>query len=254
MEFNLLTIVLLSTICFVAGFIDSIAGGGGLLTIPAYLLAGIPPQYALGTNKFVATLGTSIATANFIHKKKVVLKIVLAGIVFTLSGSFIGSRLILSFNPEIVGKIIVFLLPVGVIATLLPKRNNSRNHDLSKIDYYFKIPLIAFVIGFYDGFFGPGTGSFLALSFYVFLKLNLVEATANAKVFNFLSNISALVVYIIGGKVFYLLGIPLAIANMTGNYLGSHLAIKKGDKVIKFFLILVLIILSGTLIWQYFIM
>lgn len=245
-------IAVLTLVGFCAGFIDSIAGGGGLLTLPAFLIAGLPPQVSLGTNKFQATLGTSISTINFIHKGKVSFKVVLSGIFFALIGSYIGSKVILSISPDLVGKIIVFLLPFGIFATLCPKKETIKSQTLTNIDVIFKIPIICTIIGFYDGFFGPGTGSFLALSFYFFMKLNLIEATANAKVFNFISNLGALAAFIAGGKVFYTIGLPMAVANMVGNYFGSHLVLKKGAKVIKLFLIIVLIILCITLIWKYF--
>ena len=252
MELSIIVIILLAVVCFTAGFIDSIAGGGGLLTIPSFMLAGIPGHYVLGTNKFVATLGTGIATGNFIHKKKANFKIIAAGIIFAFAGSFIGAEVIQMFESDMVNKIIIFLMPVGIAATLIPRKNKPHEAQLGKVDFLAKVPLITFVIGFYDGFFGPGTGSFLALSFYIFLHLELVEATANAKIFNFASNIAALVSFIIEGQVFYKIAIPLAAANMAGNFLGSHLALKKGEKVIKFFLVLVLIILSATLIWKFF--
>lgn len=245
-------ILILSLVGFFAGFIDSIAGGGGLLVLPAFLIAGVPPQIALGTNKFQATLGTSVSTINFIHKGKVSFKVVLSGIFFALAGAFIGSKLILSFDPDIIGKIIVFLLPIGILGTIYPRKSSIQSHYLNQLDYLIKIPIICLVIGFYDGFFGPGTGSFLTLAFYVFMKLNLIEATANAKVFNFMSNIGALASFIIVGKVFYTLALPMAMANMAGNFFGSHLVLRKGEKVIKLFLIVVLVILSLTLVWKYF--
>ncbi len=250
---SILTIIILSGVSLVAGFIDSIAGGGGLLTIPAFILAGVPPQMALGTNKFQATLGTSVATINFFHKGKISIKIVLSGIVFALAGAFIGSRLIISFSPELAGRIIVFMLPIGMVATLFPRKNITGQRTLTNSDLFVKIPLICLIIGFYDGFFGPGTGSFLTILFYLFLHLNLTEANANAKVFNFISNLGALTAFLISSKVFFQIAIPMALTNMIGNYIGSHLAIKKGDKLIKFFLIIVLVILSITLIYKYFI-
>lgn len=251
MEISTLTIASLAIVAFMAGFIDSVAGGGGLLMVPAYLLAGLPPHVTLGTNKLVSTCGTSVAVFNFVRKGKTSLKIILSGVLFVLLGAFIGSKTILLVDQDLVGKIIVFLLPVGVVATLYPKKNVARSETLSKIDFYLKIPLIGFIVGFYDGFFGPGTGSFLALSFYVFLKLNLIEATANAKVFNLISNIGALIAFVIGGKVLYTLGLPLAGASMFGNYMGSYLAIKKGEKFIKLFLVIVLAILFVTLVWRF---
>ena len=252
MEISILAIIILSVISFLAGFIDSIAGGGGLLMLPSYLLAGLPPHFAMGTNKFVHTFGTSASIYNFIRKGKASLKIILSGIIFALVGAFIGSKIILLFDQNTVSKIIALLLPFGIIATLYPKKNILKKENLKKTDLYFKIPIICFTTGFYDGFFGPGTGAFLAISLHIFLKLNLVEATANAKIFNFLSNLGALVAFMISGKIFYMIALPLVVTNILGNYIGSHMAIKKGEKFIRLFLMIVLLILFGTLVWKFF--
>jgi len=243
--------IILSAVSFLAGFIDSIAGGGGLLLLPSLLLAGIPPQVALGTNKFASSIGTGAALINFILKKKVVWKIAASGIAFSLIGSLIGTKTILFFNNETVGRIIIFLLPLAMLITLIPQKERTTGNEPSKFDLIIKIPFICLLIGFYDGFFGPGTGSFLIIAFYMFIGLGLVKSSATAKVFNLASNIGALVVFILGGKVIYLLGIPLAVANILGNYLGSNLAIKKGANTVKFFLLLSLTILMISLIWKY---
>lgn len=252
MEFELSVILALTLVSFIAGFIDSIAGGGGLIMLPSYLLAGLPPHYTLGTNKFVGTLGTGVAVVNFIRKGKLSVKIVISGITTALLGAYIGSRLILLFDANLVGQVIVFLLPIGIVLTLVPKKKIVVKESLKSKDLFIKIPLICLIVGFYDGFFGPGTGAFLALAFNVFLRLNLVEATAHAKVFNFISNLGALVAFVFSGKVYYLLALPLVASGMLGNYLGSNLAIKKGDKFIKFFLLIVIVILIVTLITKYF--
>lgn len=253
MSLSISSISALAAVSFTAGFIDSIAGGGGLLTLPSYLLAGIPPHYALGTNKFQSTIGTSVAVFNYIRSGKVSFRIIASGIVFILGGAFLGSRLILHFNQAIAGKIIIFLLPVGIIATLIPKRNGIKKDNLTAKQFFIIISVICFFIGFYDGFFGPGTGAFLALTLHIFLGIGLIEATANAKVFNLLSNIGGLAGFILGGTVLYKIGIPLAAANMAGNWFGSHLALQRGEGVIRFFLTLVLFILLATLIWKFFI-
>jgi len=252
MDFELSVIVLLSLAFFVAGFIDSIAGGGGLITLPALLFAGIPPQLALGTNKLASSFGTGTAVLNFMLNKKMLLKVLIVGIGFSLTGSFIGSKTILLLNPELVGKIIVFLLPLGIIATVIPRKGKTNDNELIKLDYWLKIPIICLTIGFYDGFFGPGTGSFLTLSFFFFTRMKLVQATANAKVFNLMSNVGSLVAFLLAGKVLFMISIPLALANMTGNYFGSRLAIKKGEGFIRIFLIIAFVLLLGSLVWKYY--
>jgi uncharacterized protein len=252
LDFDNTTItIILSAVSFLAGFIDSIAGGGGLLLLPSLLLAGLPPQIALGTNKFASSMGTGTALFNFILKKKVVWKIAASGIAFSLIGSFIGTKTILFFNNETVGRIIIFLLPLAMLITLIPQKEQATGKEPSKFDLTVKIPTICLFIGFYDGLFGPGTGSFLIIAFYMFIGLGLVQSSATAKVFNLASNIGALIVFILGGKVIYLLGIPLAIANIAGNYFGSNLAIKKGSNTVRFFLLLSLTILMISLIWKY---
>jgi uncharacterized membrane protein YfcA len=251
----LATTIILSLVSFLAGFIDSIAGGGGLLLVPSLLLAGLPPQTALGTNKFAATIGTSIALLNFIRNRKVVWKIAVYGIAFALMGGFSGSKAILSLDNRIVGKIIVFLLPVAALAVIYPRKaqpREKRDHFL-RFDLFLKIPMICFSIGFYDGFFGPGTGSFFIICFYLFLDIDLLQASATTKVFNFLSNLGALVLFLFEGKVVLLLAIPLALANIAGNMAGSHLAIRKGAKVVRVFLLISLSGLFTSLVWQYFI-
>lgn len=243
---------ILSAVSFLAGFVDSIAGGGGLILLPAVLLAGIPPQLAMGTNKFGASFGTGMALFNFVRKQKVVWEIAAAGVLFTLIGSFLGSKTILIFSNQVIGKIVVVLLPVAFLGTLIPRPEHGITTHFSKPDLCLKVPLICFAIGFYDGFFGPGTGSFLIIAFYIFIGLNLIQASATAKVFNLTSNIGALAVFLCQGKVLLWLGIPLAIANILGNYFGSMLAIKKGARVVKLFLIIALAILFGSLVWKYF--
>lgn len=252
MDIGLTAIILLTLVSFIAGFIDSIAGGGGLLMIPSFLLAGLTPFYTLGTNRFIGTLGTGVAVVNFIRKGKISIKIVISGILTAFIGAYIGSKVILLFDQNIVGKIIVFLMPLAIVLTLLPKKGKSKKEQLRKIDLYFKIPLICLIVGFYVGFFGPGTGAILALSFNVFIRLNLVEATAHAKVFNFLSNLGSAIAFMIQGKVLFLIALPLAASGMLGNYFGSLMAIKKGEKFIKLFLVIVILILIVTLILKYF--
>lgn len=245
--------VILSLVSFFAGLIDSIAGGGGLLLLPALLLAGLPPQTALGTNKFAASMGTGTALFNFIRGKKVVWKIAVYGIFFALLGGVAGSKAVLALDNRVVAKIIVVLLPLAAIATLYPRKNAvAEKVNLTRLALWVKVPLICFLFGAYDGFFGPGTGSFFIIAFYLFLNLGLVESSATAKVFNLLSNLGALVMFIIGGKVIYLIAVPLALANIAGNYLGSHLTLKKEAQLVKVFLMVSLTILFVTLIWKYF--
>ena len=253
MELTIWGILILSMVVLVAGFIDSIAGGGGLLTVPAYLFLGIPSHETLGTNKFVSCIGTSAAVATFIKNKKVVFKIVFIGIAFSIIGSVIGTETILHFSQITAGKIITLMMPLGMVAVLIPRKKIvSDELLLTKPDLYIKTPIICFILGFYDGFFGPGAGSFLAIAFYIFVRLDLIKATGNAKIFNLASNFGSLITFIIAGKVIYSVALPLIISSMLGNYLGSLTAIKTGAGLIKIFLCFVLFMVFISLLMKYF--
>ncbi len=236
-----ITVFLLST-SFVAGFLDSIAGGGGLLLLPALLFSGLPPQMALGTNKFTATLGLFGSFINFVINKKVSWEIVGRGIVFSLLGGLLGSKVILLFSNETVGKIILFLLPLALLATVIPRKSKDDN-DMPPKMLAIKIPVICFASGFYDGFFGPGSSSFLILALYFFTGLDLVKASATAKPFTVISCITSSAVFLLNGRVVIALALLLAIANMAGNYIGSKLVLRRGTKMVKNWLVVSLVIL-----------
>lgn len=238
--------------CFLAGFIDSIAGGGGLILLPSLILAGLPPQVALGQGKLISTFGTLAAIRNFVKNKKIIWKAIATGIPAGLVGAYVGAEIILLFEPETVTKIILGLLPVGIFLSFIPKKDHTnRPILLSKAQLYFGVPTVVFTIGFYDGFFGPGTGSFLILALHFILRFDLVSASANAKLFNFSSNAGALVAFVIAGKVLYGLAVPLVIANILGNHIGSRSAIKYGPKVVQKTLTLSMVLLMVSLVYQF---
>lgn len=246
---DLLTISWLCVMSFLAGFVDSIAGGGGLLLLPPLLLAGIPPQLCLGTNKFASMLGTSTALFNFVRNGKVIWKIAAFGLLFSLTGSVAGTKTILLFDQKIIAKIIIMLLPLAALTTFIPKKQLKTSvNEFSQKELYVYVPVFCFAIGFYDGFFGPGTGTFLIFGFYMFLGLHLIQASAVSKVFNLASNVGSFITFASAGKVLYSVGIPIALANILGGYLGSMLAITKGQKMIKIFMLIVFLLLFITLI------
>lgn len=235
----------------VSGIVDSIAGGGGLLQMPALLLSGLPPQLTLGTNKFASTLGTMVAAMNYIRKGKAYFPIIAHGIVFTLMGGALGAKLVLFMPQEVVGKLLLALLPIGLVALVVKRTDIISLPILSSKDKWLAIPLICILLGIYDGFFGPGTGSFLTLGLYIICRRDLIESTANAKVFNLVSNISAVAVFLHAGKVMFPLAIPLAGSSMLGNFIGSQFVAKKGQGVIRGCLIFVFVILIITLAARY---
>lgn len=241
------TLLLLSCASFVAGFVDSIAGGGGLITIPSLLLAGIPPQFALGTNKLSSALGTATAVFNFARKRLVWWPFVAFGIGFALLGGLLGSRTILAVDPHIANIIIACLLPLAATTLLWNRREGPGHRAQHRLrPLALKASAICFAVGFYDGFFGPGAGTLFALGFFAFLQMDLLQASANARVFNLVSNLASLAIFLVHQKVIFEIAIPMAIANMMGNFLGSHIAIKKGNAFIRKILFGVLLLLFAS--------
>ncbi len=240
MEINLDFLVLVILICF-AGFVDSIAGGGGLITIPAYLNYGININELLGTNKLSSTTGTLIATLKYFEdlkfEKKYILTILFFSFIFSTSGALFVSKI-----PSYYLKIIIISI-IPVISIYLIKKKELGMIDLSnKISNkqrYIRTILISSIISFYDGIFGPGTGTFLAVLYSKFIGYDILKSTALAKFTNLISNISALLAFLILGMVNIKIGIIGGIFSIIGNYLGSNIALKKGAKIIKPMLVLI---------------
>ncbi len=236
------------------GFIDAIAGGGGLLTVPALMLSGLPPHLVLGVNKVSASLGTAVALFNYSRHGLVYWRLVLCGLGFSIVGSWSGVELALYLSPQLLAKVLVFLLPVGMIATFMPSRkNNPPGYKISGVKFWVGVPIICLIMGLYDGFFGPGTGSFLILALHWILKMNLIEASGTTKAFNLGSNISGALSFIWHGVIYWPLGLAMAACLMLGNWAGSAFAIKVGAKAVRRFLFVSLLLLILTLIWQNFI-
>lgn len=272
-DFELYKLIILFITIFFAGLIDSIAGGGGLLSIPAYLFVGLPGHIVLGTNKFSSSIGTFFATLRFAKSNKINWIIGIISVIFALIGSSIGSRLVLLIPVGFIKILLIILIPVITIFTLLPKGKNkkeditNKNNDItvSNVDNessyeinkrknnlisYLIAAFFSFCIGMYDGFFGPGTGTFFILVYTTFLHFDMTTASGNAKVVNLSSNIAALITFLIFKKVFLILGVICALFSIAGNVLGSTLAIKKGSKVIKPFFILALLLLFSKVVYD----
>jgi len=249
-SFDILQIVILCALVFLGGFIDAIAGGGGLITLPAYVLTGAPMHAALASNKFSSTFGTAFSAWNFLRSGKVYTKAIPVSVVFALAGSAFGSYIALLTSDEALRYVLLVMIPI--IATIvIAKRNfgsENRIESLKTGTVLAGAAMAALAVGFYDGFFGPGTGTFLILIFTIFLRFDLVTANGNAKIINLSTNLGSTIVFLISGNVIFALAIPAAVAGIAGNVLGSQLAIKIGSKIIKPILIGVLALLLFNLI------
>ena len=250
MTFAIHEIIILCALVFLGGFIDSIAGGGGLITLPAYVLTGIPMHMALASNKFSSMFGTSFSAFNFLRSGKVYLKAVPVSVIFALGGSSLGAYVALLTGDEILRYILMVMIPVVAVVILAKKNFGKENRidTLKTSTILIGASASALTIGFYDGFFGPGTGTFLILIFTAFLRFDLVTANGNTKVINLSSNIGSLITFLINGQVLFALAVPAAVFGILGNFIGSTLAIKIGAKIIKPILIGVLALLLINLI------
>ena len=237
---------------FIAGFIDSAAGGGGLISLPAYLAAGLPPHTATAVNKCSSTFGTIFSTANFIKQGKINFRAALPAAVAALFGSHIGAKLNMLANEDVLRYILI--VAVVVIAVFIIVKKDFGSNDTSGKYSHTKMAvmsvIIGLVIGCYDGFFGPGTGTFLILAFSTIAGFDLLTSSGNAKLVNLASNVSAFITFALAGSIVWSIGIPAAVFGIAGNIAGSHIALKKGSKFIRPMFVLVLSILLIKLIYD----
>lgn len=245
-----LTIGLLIAVAFLAGFIDAIAGGGGLLTLPALLTAGLPPHLVLGTNKLCATFGSATASATFYRRRlfnpKRWWRALLATAIGALAGAWLAHLLPASWLNQML-PLVVFGCALYLLFQRQPQPNTRPRFSLGRHRQWPQ----GFTLGFYDGVAGPGTGAFWTVSTLVLYPLDLLKASGVARSMNFISNAIALGVFIVAGQVAWVLGISMGLALMAGAYLGARTAIHGGARFIRPVFILVVLALSLRLAWQH---
>ncbi|WEJ98410.1 MAG: TSUP family transporter [Candidatus Sphingomonas phytovorans] len=231
MQLTVDAILFLVAIAFVAGAIDALAGGGGLLTIPALMAAGVPPVAALATNKLQSTIGTSSAFLTFLRAGKVDLRLFLIPAAGAFIGSVAGATAVQYIDPSLLSAFVpVLLVAMGLYFLLAPPMSEVDRHArMGRLG----LTVVTTGIGFYDGFFGPGTGSFLTTALVALGGLGLVRAIANTKFINLATNVAGLSAMIVGGKVLWLLGFGMAAANVAGNQVGARLAIRFGGRGVR---------------------
>jgi uncharacterized membrane protein YfcA len=244
-------IIFLCSAGFLAAFVDAIAGGGGLISVPAYFAIGFPPHFTLGTNKFSSSFGSITSTLRFAKSGKVdksLLKILLP---FVFLGAVVGVSTVLVLDPSILKPIVLILLvSVGIYSFFsksvgLEDKYEGTNKKNLTIGCIF-----AFVMGFYDGFFGPGAGSFIIFGLISIYGFDFVRASGNAKAMNFTSNITSVVLFAINGKIYYLMGIPMALFMILGARVGSKLALKEGAKFIKPIFVTMSLAVAGKMLYE----
>ena len=239
---------------FLAGFADSIAGGGGTISVPSALLAGIPIHTAYGTNKLAMSLGTLTSVIQYGRKGKICWFTALFAAAGALAGSPLGALLAMHLSEKYLSYCLMALRPAAALFLSLNKGfgQTPKHRDLSRLQQAVYALLIGLGVGAYDGFFGPGAGTFYIILFCTVLGTDLVQASGNAKVVNLASNTGALVTYILGGKVWFAAGLPMAVCAIAGNFLGSRLAIKNGARFIRPIMAVMILLILVKLILDVF--
>ncbi len=243
-------LLLICTGVFFASFMDAIGGGGGIISLPTYLLAGLPMHVALGTNKLSACIGTVASTLRYIKNGCVDWLLGIPSIVLAMAGAHLGTKLQLAADERYLKLVLIFVLPVIAVILFqkkdLPEDRRPLNEWLRRTIVW----IASFVIGIYDGFYGPGTGTFLLLTFCYLGKIDVRTASGNVKLVNLSSNISALLTSLSAGMVMVPLGLTAAIFSVSGQYLGAGLALKNGSKIVRPVILLVIILLIGKVLFE----
>lgn len=249
MELGLDILALLFTAATVAGFIDAIAGGGGLITIPALLSAGLPPAMALGTNKLQACGGSFSASLYFVRQKAVNLREIWLLILLTFIGAAIGTIIVQLIDIAFLKIALPFLVMLlGLYFLFSPTISDEERRQ--RVSYPLFGFSVAMGIGFYDGLFGPATGSFFTLAFVLLLGFPLTKSVAHAKVLNFTSNFASLIFFILGGAVLWKIGLIMLIGQFIGGTLGARMVVTKGKQIIKPLIVTMSFLMVLKMLWE----
>ena len=249
MELTWVTYLIVCPLVFLAGLIDSVAGGGGLISLPAYMAAGLSPLQAAGTNKMSACLGTVASTGRFVRDRKVDWKAGIFAALGAFPGSWLGALLQQHIPQENIRLLMIVAIPLVAVVVLRKKDMNGR--CLVSDAFYRPMAFaIGLFIGFYDGLIGPGTGTFLILLFTMLLGMEAVMASGTAKIVNLTSNVAALASYLTNQpeNVVFALALPAALCGIVGNWLGASLTVKKGVGFIRYMLLVVLVLLLAKMV------
>ncbi|AVL71417.1 TSUP family transporter [Oligella urethralis] len=244
-------LLLLFALAMLAGFVDTLAGGGGLITVPVLLLSGLPPIHALATNKIQSAFGTMVATGNMLRSRLIRFETIRFPFMMSLIGSALGTLLVQQLNVAVLDIVIPIVLVLIGLYFLLAKGAGAVERKPRMAERPFNLSVVP-IIGFYDGLFGPGTGSFFSLANVALRGEKIIQATARAKAFNFASNIASAVVFIVGGKVVWSVGIAMMIGQVIGATLGSKVMISHGAKIIRPIIVSVCFLMVLRYLWDKF--
>jgi uncharacterized protein len=238
----------LAGVGMLAGFVDAVAGGGGLIGIPALLFAGLPPVAALATNKFQGVCGTAMAAITYWRRGFIDLRALLPAMALTLAGSLVGALIVRKIDTTLLSAAVpVALIAIALYFLFAP--NLSDTDRAARLPFARFVPLMGMLLGFYDGIFGPGTGSFMTIGFVTLFGLGLTRATGHTKLLNFVSNLAALLIFIPAGDVVWPAAIAMAIGQLAGGYIGARTGIRYGARLIRPLVVIVSIALALKLLF-----
>ncbi|MBQ7732766.1 MAG: sulfite exporter TauE/SafE family protein [Synergistaceae bacterium] len=244
MEWQISQLFIICPLIFIGGVVDAIGGGGGLITLPAFMIAGFPVHYAIGTNKVSSAMGTSVALTKFMLDGYMPLKLALVGIVCALTGSSLGAKTALLIDEKVLKVMMLFILPITAIYVFKSKNIlANEGHDTQDVingRVYVICILVALSMGFYDGFYGPGAGTFMLLLMAGAARLSVQKANGVTKAINLATNVAAMAVYFTEGKVILPIGLAAGLFSIAGNYIGARFFEKGGSKAVRPVIFLVL--------------
>ena len=241
------SLALLFLVALVAGCIDAIAGGGGLLCVPSLLWAGLSPAQTLATNKLQSSFGTSSAAWHFYRKGALDLRQMRWTVLLVFAGAVAGTLAVQRSDPGFLRSVLPVLL-VGIAAYFLFKPNLGEEDRHKRVTLGLFTLTVAPLIGFYDGFFGPGAGSFYAIALVDLLGFSLTRATANTKLLNLTSNFASLLAFLLGGKIVWSIGLTMAVGQLIGGRIGSHLVLNKGARLVRPLLVVMSLAITVRLV------
>ena len=235
---------------FLASFVDGVAGGGGIISVPTYFLAGLPAHLALGTNKLSSCIGTAVSAGRFVKGGYVDWKLAVPSVLLALAGAHLGTRLQLMLPDRYLKLLLLVVLPLAALIILRQKQLPEERGEMSEGRRALIVLAASLIVGAYDGFYGPGTGTFLILIYCGPGKLDLRTASGNVKLVNLASNLGALFTSLMSGQVFLVLGLIGAVSSVLGHWLGSGLAIRDGSKIARPMILIVLALLAGKVVTE----
>ena len=244
MDYSWMTLFIIAPLVFLGGFVDAVAGGGGLIALPAYLIAGFSPYHAIATNKLSSSIGTAVSTGRMIQNKCIDWPTALPSAALAVLGAAAGAKLILSIDERIIRYMLLVILPLAAIV-VLRKRDlgDEVTNSIDRRRQFAVVLLASLIVGMYDGFYGPGAGTFLLLAYTQLAKMPLRIASGNVKIANLSSNLGSLAVFLFNGQAVIPIGLVAAVFGIAGHYIGAGMLLKSGTRIVRPIIIVVLVLL-----------